>query len=924
MRIARWVSALLIFCPISAQCFAQTRPIPRQTRSTPPRPAAPAYMQKLRHFEENQVATKGVLKNGLTVIVQEFRAFPVAALLTYIRSGSLDESPEVAGISEVIGRMFYGATTNRGPGITAREIKAMGGLVDCEVSFDHSSYGLTVPAAQWKKALEIQADALLNPLVDPEELKKAIELTLGELRLRMEDPTSITRAKLLEITYGPRGVGRGPLGGVETLRGLNQQKVLTYFRTHYSAPQVVLLIVGDVNAADVLNEAVRLYEKASGAPKPETRARTEPTGEFHYSEIRGGTANPVLSFGFPSPPAESPEFPGMEVLRCLLGVGKASLLNSRMAAEKGTIVGGSAEMIVLPDAAYLAVRMEVEPKNIDRSEIALLTELELLKKEEPAADDLERAQSQLEREYWESLETAGGRVRMLAKFEALGDWKKMTQYVSRFRAVKAPDIPRLAQKYLKLDRTALVEYMPEGSEPRNLTSDASFRTLHELLPSAVEQAEADREKEVIPAVTMPEPSAPFRPSEIKYNMQKASILRGPELYIREDHTLPLIHLGFFYQGGRLQETKDNEGITELMLGVMLRGSKERPASLLFRQLELFGGELTPVVDRDYFGIEMTVLSRNIEPAIELLKDFFLNPIFDEDSFPLQKTMQLDWIREDAYPSGEAALRMAESALFKGFPYSLSAPGTEASVNALTTASVRQWYSNTIHNRKPMIVIVGDTQGTNLAGFFVKNFSGSRFVDTKLSEGFPKLPESKASLEKDRGRGASLVLLAFQAPPYGDEDSYATLVLCGLLDGVGGRLKDQLRDAQGIAYDTGFGYDRGIRGGYVFARMATAPANEELSIKSLEAELHKVLDSPILYRDYRSAVNAAVAAFWIAQQDRFVQIRTLVRSLQSGHGLDGVLEFPGRIQDVRQDELLDIARRIFNFDKSVTVRLHGKN
>jgi len=51
------------------------------------------------------------------------------------------------------------------------------------------------------------------------------------------------------------------------------------------------------------------------------------------------------------------------------------------------------------------MQLEVEPDGLDRAEIALVTELELLRSEPPADEEIERAISQLEREFWSSLQT---------------------------------------------------------------------------------------------------------------------------------------------------------------------------------------------------------------------------------------------------------------------------------------------------------------------------------------------------------------------------------------------------------------------------------------------------------------------------------------------------------------------------------------
>src|SRR6185503_2801259 len=73
-------------------------------------------------FREDQgQTTKVVLKNGLTVIVREQQAVPLASITTYIKAGYFDEDARISGISHVIAHMFFNGTSKRPVGEIARE-----------------------------------------------------------------------------------------------------------------------------------------------------------------------------------------------------------------------------------------------------------------------------------------------------------------------------------------------------------------------------------------------------------------------------------------------------------------------------------------------------------------------------------------------------------------------------------------------------------------------------------------------------------------------------------------------------------------------------------------------------------------------------------------------------------------------------------
>jgi len=242
---------------IATLCFAQaqqgSRPAPGRGRSVS---ARPAFLQQVKFFEETQNVTKAVLKNDLTVLVNEFRSQPVVAVMAYVKAGYSGEPESSAGVSHVLQHMFYkGARTRESD--TAKDIKSLGGLPSAYARYDHSYYCITAPSAQWKKAIEIQADALFNPRFDAESLKKEIEFIVQEARVEAEDPESYGCRRLKELGF--KSARTRSLASEALLRNLDRDKLLSYFTTAYEPSKVILVVSGDVTAYEVLKEVIRLY-----------------------------------------------------------------------------------------------------------------------------------------------------------------------------------------------------------------------------------------------------------------------------------------------------------------------------------------------------------------------------------------------------------------------------------------------------------------------------------------------------------------------------------------------------------------------------------------------------------------------------------------------------------------------------------------
>jgi predicted Zn-dependent peptidase len=149
------------------------------------------------------------------------------------------------------------------------------------------------------------------------------------------------------------------------------------------------------------------------------------------------------------------------------------------------------------------------------------------------------------------------------------------------------------------------------------------------------------------------------------------------------------------------------------------------------------------------------------------------------------------------------------------------------------------------------------------------------------------------------------------------------VLQSYASGSGGKFVQDIQDQQGIAYGVSLKYEPQIRGGSITACASTTAGNEDAVLKAIQEEVQQIVTGPITYRDYRSAVNAAVGNYWINRQIRFSQIIAIVQNVLAGKGVDGYQDIPTQLQGVKQEDLHDVAQRVFRMEKAVIVRLHGQ-
>jgi zinc protease len=912
------IKILLTILICSLTGFSQA---PRSSsRSSGARIRAP-YLQYAKAYEETPFVTKVVLRNGMTVLVDERRVHPVVSVQLYIHAGYLDDPPQSGGMAALVAALAQRGAADKSLGTFRQQIQALGGIFCNITDYSTTLFEVVVPSNQWKRVLDIQAEGISNPSFEEGDVKQEARLLQSEAREILTDPEKSGSQQMLGLAFNQERMAKADTIRRSDLASITPEALATFYKKQYVPEKMLLVVSGDVNSSEILNEVVKLYAKPGS---PATRSVAFPfsdsQSDFRFRSMRMDVAIPHVFIGYRIPAENKDDFKALTVLSAIAGLGEGSVLSSRVRDQKKLIVEQDTKIISYPEFAFLSIHAKVGASGLDRSEIAILTELELLKREEPTEAEMERALALLERSYWEEMETASGRASLIARYENLGDWKRMDQWIPALRKVTPLDVKRAAQKYLRLQNCTILEYVPMEGEERLLTEEGARQTFATLITPSTDQEQTERDKQTDLGAKIPPRSASFKFSEIRYPLQTASILRGPDLFIRESHSNPLIEMGLFYPGGKLDETQENGGITRLMMNLILKGGSENRQ--FYRQFEVYGGKVEPVITDDYFGFYLSVLSDNFEAAFLMLLEKLRDPSFEKEEVDRQKDLILSDLSTRRI-SKRHPMELMNRELFSGFPYSIPSEGAPSSITSITPESLKLWYETHVKNKKPVVALIGDTKGTSLASIFVRNFSGSRMQDLKLPEDFAKARGKMVSIDQNWVRPESLILVGFQAPPEDDEDGYTTAVLQAYI-GNPGLYAQELIDKLGVAHRVEVVYHPRLRGGSLVVCAATDVGDEKSALDSLHEEIQRVQTGPILFRDFRSAVNEAVGGYQIRQQLRPLQIADIAETVMAGKGIESFRDYAGSLQDVDQDDFQAVARKVLDWDKAVVVVMHGKN
>jgi zinc protease len=488
----------------------------------------------------------------------------------------------------------------------------------------------------------------------------------------------------------------------------------------------------------------------------------------------------------------------------------------------------------------------------------------------------------------------------------------------QIRAVTAQEIQQAAARYLALANASVQEYESAKAISRAFTPEKFAELMLTFEPRA---AQPVRPEEVKPAVAL----KAFQQGEergqtsegqnviiasVPLPIRDFSVLRGPRAYVREDKAYPKISVGVYFQGGRLIEDKATSGMTELMLRSMMKSTTTRKFDLIAHELESYGGKIQIVNEPDFFGLTLDVMSRNAENAVKLLLDVIENPFFDKTEVARElEAVIADQarLRDDGR---QHSIELMWDSLYPGHPYGLPRFGLPEAVKGVNEEKLEAWHAKTVKRQFPLVVIVGDTDGSALVSRIFSEGLKRNEVDKTIKANLPNSYATPDDKIEQRSRQSSTLATGFRSPqlPPEKQNDLLALAMLGTI-ASSGKLIEELRDKQSLTDGVFLISDQRLASGVFLAQMATLPENEQRARAALEAALEGLAAAQPSDDEFEQGRNAEIGRYAITLQDHNARTLEYARAVIFGRKPADVEAQPDLIRAVKKTDIKRVAESV---------------
>ena len=223
------------------------------------------------------------LGNGLSIIAEVNPAAASLATGFFVRTGSRDETPGVAGVSHFLEHMLFKGTDRRSPFDINLEFDRLGAMYNAFTSEENTVYFAAVLPEFQTPVLDLLGD-MLRPALRGKDFDMEKKVILEEIALYQDRPQHRLFEKLMAQYFGEHPLSHSVLGTSESITALARQAMLEYFSQRYSPGNVTLVGAGRVDWDAFVAKAEQMC--GHWKPYPVDRATPPATGTRLVNTIR--------------------------------------------------------------------------------------------------------------------------------------------------------------------------------------------------------------------------------------------------------------------------------------------------------------------------------------------------------------------------------------------------------------------------------------------------------------------------------------------------------------------------------------------------------------------------------------------------------------------------------------------------------------
>lgn len=355
-------------------------------------------------------------------------------------------------------------------------------------NYDVTCYFISVPSNKLEGWFWMEADRLANPVF--RQFYSERDVVWEERRMRTDSTPTGKLDEQFEAMFWMASPYAWPvIGWPSDLNGITREEANAYFAANYAPNNLTAALVGDFDPAQAEALARKYFGPLKRGKVLPAEVRTYSPAQMAMRRFEGeADTRPTVKIRWPGVAHDHVDEPALAVLSDLL-TGETGRL--QMSLVKGQKIASAASAGI--DGRKYGGLFQIDGvaatgHSVEEVEAAIQAEVKKIQEQPVDAKELQKVKNQALASKYRRLDGNFLIMVQLLVYDVLSSWKTMSTETTKYLAVTAADVQRVAQKYLKDELRNVAVYRTKAKPQAEGADAASSDPLFDALPPDQQQA----------------------------------------------------------------------------------------------------------------------------------------------------------------------------------------------------------------------------------------------------------------------------------------------------------------------------------------------------------------------------------------------------------------------------------------------------
>lgn len=405
---------------------------------------------------------KTTLDNGIKIVTEKIDTVRSISAGIWVKTGSRDESDELAGVTHFLEHMLFKGTEKRSAYDIAQSMESVGGYLNAFTSTEYTCYYARCLDDKLANALEVLSDMVRNSRFPEEELEKEKKVVLEEMKMYKDSPDDYVFEIFSDQVFNNHPIGRPVIGFEETVSSFTRRNLFDYTEERYRPDNLLVAVAGNVDHQEVIALVRELLDQPRSEP---TRRTEQPLTPYAKSrkEVSKVIEQTHMVLGRRALHYDHPDKYLLLLANTVLGGGMSSRLHQNVREKYGYCYSIGTFNQSYTDSGLFGVYIGTDKEYVNHVRELIQGEFERIRNEKISGQELSEAKAQLKGKLLLSQESTSNRMTRLAKSELYFErYITLDELVENIDAVSADELLLFAQSFFDFETFSETLLTPEG------------------------------------------------------------------------------------------------------------------------------------------------------------------------------------------------------------------------------------------------------------------------------------------------------------------------------------------------------------------------------------------------------------------------------------------------------------------------------